>query len=519
MCAPLRNVLFVMCDQLRADHLGCSGHPYLATPNLDALAAGGVRFTHAFANSGVCGPSRASFYTGRYPMSHGVTWNALPFPVAERALGHRLADAGRKVHLAGKSHVVPDVDAIERLGIAGERARLAAAGGFTEWDRHDGHCEPAPDAAYAAYLRSRGYASDGPWSDFVVSTRSPDGAIHSGWAMRNVRWPARVAARDSETAYTTRRALEFIEQAGDAPWVLHLSYVKPHWPYVAPAPYHALYSPDQCLPVMRQRAELEDAHPAIAAYREHPESRAFRRDECIDVVRPVYQGLIRQVDEELGAVLELLERTNLASSTLVVFTADHGDLLGDHWLGEKELFYDCVQRIPLIVRDPRSEANATRGRANTSLVQAVDVLPTLLEALGVEAGDGALEGASLVPALHGREGAMRDFVFSELDYAFRPARHALGLAPEDARAFSIRTARWRYVHWRGLPEQLFDLERDPQELHDLGRDTMTRGVREQLRTQLLDTLSSRRSPRAPSRRQLTTHAQRNAAGGIRIGEW
>ena len=519
MAQSLRNVLFIMCDQLRADHLACSGHPWLSTPNLDAVAARGVRFSRAFANSGVCGPSRASFYTGRYPISHGTTWNALPFSVAQSALGHRLDPAGRKVHLAGKSHVVPDSGAIERLGMPAERARFFAAGGFTEWDRHDGHSEPAADAPYAAYLRSRGYRSDAPWNDFVVSTHDADGNVRSGWAMRNVVWPARVAARDSETAYMTRRAVEFIEQAGAEPWVLHLSYVKPHWPYVAPAPYHALYARDQCLPVVREPAELEHAHPAIEAYRRHAESRAFRRNACIDAVRPVYQGLIHQVDEALGAVMELLERRNLASCTLVVFTADHGDLLGDHWLGEKELFYECVQRIPLIVCDPRPEADGTRGGEDDRLVEAIDVLPTVLDALGIPASDGSIEGTSLVPVIHGRAGAARDAVFSELDYAFRPARRILRVAPEDARAFSLRTRRWRYVYWRGLPEQLFDLEADPHELHDLGRDAITESLREGLRRRLLDVLASRRPTGAASRRELAAHARRSRSRGIRIGEW
>ena len=173
--------------------------------------------------------------------------------------------------------------------------------------------------------------------------------------------PARVKQEHSETAYMTDQAIRFMREQGSRPWVLHLSYVKPHWPYMAPAPYHAMYTADQCLPVVRSRVELADAHPVVAAYRQHEESLSFQRDDCIRTVRPVYQGLIRQLDDHLGRLFDAMESQALLRDTLVIFTADHGDFLGDHWLGEKELFYDAVQKVPFIVVDPRREADATRG--------------------------------------------------------------------------------------------------------------------------------------------------------------
>ena len=154
----VRNVLFIMCDQLRWDYLSCYGHPVLQTPAIDALARRGVRFDRAYVQSPVCVPSRMSFYTGRYMGSHGTTWNHVPFPAGEVTLGDHLARAGRDAVLAGKTHVIPDVASLERLGLPRDtrEARLRLDGGFGELDRYDGHAPPERESGYADYLRSQG---------------------------------------------------------------------------------------------------------------------------------------------------------------------------------------------------------------------------------------------------------------------------------------------------------------------------------------------------------------------------
>jgi len=161
-----RNVLFVMCDQLRRDHLSCYGGR-VHTPHLDALAARGVRFDNAYVQSGVCGPSRMSFYTGRYVSSHGATWNRVPLSAAELTLGDYLRTAGRVATLAGKTHVLPDNEALDRFGIEidSQRGALLREGGFVALDRYDGHTPPGPESGYADYLRANGYRSADPWSD------------------------------------------------------------------------------------------------------------------------------------------------------------------------------------------------------------------------------------------------------------------------------------------------------------------------------------------------------------------
>ena len=514
----VRNVLFIMCDQLRADHLSCYGHPRLHTPNLDALAARGTLFENAFVQSGVCGPSRMSFYTGRYVSSHGATWNRVPLSLAELTLGDYLREAGRELTLAGKTHVMPDRAGLARFALDDSSGvgRLLARGSFVEADRYDGH-HAEPEGGYARWLRGHGYASADPWTDFVIAVEDGQGQTRSGWEMRNACWPAKVKEEHSETAYTTTRAIDFIRAQGSAPWALHVSYVKPHWPYIAPAPYNDMYRAEDCLPVNRHPGELDDAHPVLAAYRKQEECANFMRNEVIDRVRPVYMGLVKQVDDHLGRLWQTLDSLGLWDDTLVVFTADHGDFLGDHWLGEKEHFFDTVQRVPLIVADPRA---ALRGRREARLVEAIDIVPTALEALGLEAQPHRVEGASLLPVLrNGPVDSWRDAVFSELDWSYREARRTLGRAPDACRARMVRTADWKYVHWEDFPPQLFDLRADPAELNDRGRDPGCEAISAAMRERLFDWLCGLKRRTTVTLDEVERGTAAHKKAGVFFGVW
>jgi arylsulfatase A-like enzyme len=534
----IRNVLFIMCDQLRWDHLGCAGHPYLRTPNLDALAARGLRFDQAYVQSGICGPSRMSYYTGRYVASHGATHNRVPLSVGEVTLGWHLREAGRTLALAGKTHVLPDARGMRRLQLDGQHdlAALLKEGWFTLVDRHDGH-HAEPDSAYAHWLRRQGYDSRDPWTDYVIGVEDKDGRVLSGWKMRHAGLPARVREEHSETAYTTDVALDFMARQGDAPWVLHLSYVKPHWPYIAPAPWHAAYTADHCLPVARHPIERgAAAHPVFRAFQEEEVSRAFQNDDCIRTVRPAYQGLIGQLDHHLGRVWEAMERLGRWKDTLVIFCSDHGDYLGDHWLGEKELFHDTVQRVPFLLYDPSPEADATRGAVERRFVEAIDCVPTILEALGLDAADHLVEGRSLLgltraasrcrsaagaEAASGRASdSWRDAVFSELDWTFRGARRRLGHPTGQHGAWMVRDERWKYVHWSsGHRPQLFDLANDPAEFHDLGAEATHAGVREAMRAKLLAWFAGLKRRTTLTWAEAEFRTDRHKQAGVFYGEW
>lgn len=526
--SAIRNILFIMCDQLRADYLSCMGHPALETPHIDALAARGVRFTRAYCQSPICGPSRMSFYTGRYMTSHGATWNNYPLSVAEWTLGDYLRPLGLDVALAGKTHFSADREGMARLGLDGDSlvGRRLAECGFDAFERDDGLHPDAivnPDLAYNAYLKRRGYGGANPWHSAANSVPDEEeGGTLSGWYWSRSDRPAAVAEADSETPYMTGRAIDFIRAQGDRPWCLHLSYIKPHWPYIAPAPYHAMYGPNTHLPVQRGEAERADPHPVQAAFMAHRDSQVFAEPGARDTILKGYMGLIKQIDDQIGRLMAFLGQAGRLDDTLIVFTSDHGDYLGDHWLGEKDLFHEPSVRIPLILVDPRRQADATRGTAADGFVEAIDLVPSFIDALGGDwrAQAHRLEGRSLIPLLRGERPAdWRDAAVSESDYSGRAARAALGLDPWDARAWMIRDARWKYIHHRKFRPQLFDLDADPGELADLGADPGLEGERRAMRDRLFDWMADRRARTTISDTEILRRTGVAERKGILIGHW
>ncbi|MDQ0141276.1 alkaline phosphatase family protein [Cupriavidus necator] len=470
----MKNILFIMCDQLRADHLSCFGHPTLKTPNLDSLAARGVIFDRAYVQSPVCGPSRMSYYTGRYVHAHGASWNFVPLNAGEMTIGDHLRPLGVRSVLVGKTHMRADLAGMSRLGIdpASQIGVRIAECGFDPYERDDGihpYSGHDPDPAYNAYLREQGFDGDNPWESWANSTVDDDGTLRSGWFLKYSNRPARVPDEHSETPYITRRAMDFIRDAGDQPWCLHLSYIKPHWPYIVPEPYASMYQPEDALPVVRSEAERHNPHPVYAAMMDHRVSRTFSQDGVRDAVMPGYMGLIKQIDDQLGVLFAFLEARGLMESTMIVFTSDHGDYLGDHWMGEKDLFHEPVIRAPLIIYDPDNRADATRGTRCDALVEAVDLAPTFLDVYGGEAVPHVIDGRSLRPLLFGQcPDGWREHVVCEYDFAFQDSRIALGTGPRDAWMRMISDGRWKYVLFEHYRPMLFDLATDPNEFDDLG---------------------------------------------------
>ena len=522
----LRNVLFIMADQLRWDYLSCYGRSPVRTPNIDRIASQGVRFDRAYCSSPVCGPSRMSFYTGRTAFSHGASWNFVPLSAHEWTLGDYLKPTGARVALVGKTHMLPDVEGLTRLGVD-PRADLGvhwAQCGFEPYERDDG-VHPAgkfdPDLRYNRYLREKGYAGANPWHDHANSALGANGEVLTGWSLRHARLPARVAEEHSETAYMTDRALQFIRETGDRPWVLHLSYIKPHWPLMAPAPYHALFGPDDVPPALRSKAERDGAHPVVDAFMGMECSRTYSDDSMRREIVPTYMGLIRQLDDHIGRLLDELERAGRLADTAIILTSDHGDYLGDHWLGEKELFHEASARIPFIIRDPDSAADSSRGSVDSSLVEAIDVVPTIMDWMGVDDPGQRLEGRSLVSALRGRAQAMpwREAALSEIDYSFYRARLTLGVEPHRARAWMLRTERWKYIYYKGFAPQLFDLQEDPNELVDLGSAPGLEAVRTEMQAMLLDRLTDRRNRVTVSDKIVADRTDGSERVGVIIGRW
>ena len=531
--AEKRNVLFIMCDQLRFDYLGSYGHPHIRTPNIDRLAQRGVRFLNAYVQSTICGPSRMCTYTGRYVRSHGSTWNGIPLRVGEPTLGDHLKEIGVRNVLVGKTHMVPDKEGMARLGIAADSliGVHVAQCGFEPYERDDGlhpdgPYDPAPD--YDDYLRAHGYSGDNPWETWANSAEGDDGELLNGWLLAHADKPARVPDEHSETPYMTRRAMDFIAEAeaDSRPWCLHLSYIKPHWPYIVPAPYHDRYRAEHVIPVIRADRERQNPHPVYREFQDERVSRAFSRAGVRERVIPAYMGLIDQIDDQLGLLFAFLEERGLFDTTLIVFTSDHGDYLGDHWLGEKQMFHDVSVKVPLIVVDPSPEADATRGTVSSALVESIDLAPTFLEFFGGKPKPHILEGRSILPLLHGAQPAdWRRYVFSEYDYAMDRVRISLGTPVADCRLTMITDGCWKAIFAEGFRPMLYDLESDPQEFNDLGEDEAFAPERQRLSDAFFRWARQPRSRITRSdqaiaaRDEAQRHYDRNIESGVLIGYW
>ena len=472
------NILFIMYDQLRFDYLSCAGHPHLDTPNFDRVAKMGVRFTNAYIQSPICGASRMSTYTGRYVSSHGAAWNGYPLRVGEHTMGDHLRKAGMECWLIGKTHMKADADGMARLGLSPDSvigARQAECG-FDIWVRDDGLWARGPDgfyderrSPYNEYLKSKGYPSENPWADFANAGVDDQGEMASGWMFKSADKAANIREEHSETPWLTDRTMDFIKQA-EGPWCAHVSYIKPHWPYIVPAPYHDMYGANHVPAPKRHEMEREDPHPVYGAYMENRICSAFQQEEVRQKVIPAYMGLIKQCDDQLGRLLDFLEETGRMESTMIVLTSDHGDYLGDHWMGEKDLFHEQSVKVPMIIYDPRPEADATRGTSCDALVESIDLAPTFVDLAGAKVPDHILEGRSLLPWLEGKTPEWREFAICEYDYSATPQCVKLGLEPKDARLFMVFDGRYKLMHAEGgLRPMLFDLQSDPDEFNDLAK--------------------------------------------------
>ena len=297
--------------------------------------------------------------------------------------------------------------------------------------------------------------------------------------------PACYRAADSDTAFLTDHAIAALGVRRREPWFAHVNYVRPHPPFVAPAPYNAMYPPEALpQPAVAGAAENERAvHPIIdAAFSKGGRSQLSigfdlpwdsMSAEDTQSLRAIYLGLVSEVDAAIGRLVDGLKTSGQFDDTLIVITSDHGEMLGDHRLWGKECFYEPAFRVPLIIRDPRRRATA--GRVIEAFSESIDIAPTLLDWLGQEAPLG-FDGRSLLPLLDGDmpEG-WRDYAFAELDLGDPETpscyQTRLGLPMSRCNLAILREKRWKYVHVNGgLPPLLFDMIDDPAETRNLAGD-------------------------------------------------
>ncbi|MCP5372241.1 MAG: sulfatase-like hydrolase/transferase [Hyphomicrobiales bacterium] len=493
------NFLLVMTDQHRADHLGCAGNPVLRTPHIDGLAARGTRFDRFYVANPVCMPNRASLMTGRLPSSHMVRHNGIPLPLQTTTFANLLRAAGYQTALVGKAHLQnmtgipaaravfgdpayrdPPADLADGLNLGldgpaydGENARAWAAnpdrpveGPFYGFD-HVRLCGLHGDLVaghYTAWLRDRGGAG-------LVG---PDKALPDDRYSVPQAWRTRVPEDLYPTAYVAEQALAFLDRMdGSEPFLLKVSFPDPHHPFTPPGRYWDLYDPDDMPPprtfddfmgadpppVPGLREVLAD--PGRFPYGPQPVTERQAREAMA-----LTYGMIAMVDDAVGRILARLEEKGLAGNTVVLFTSDHGDFMGDRGVLFKfGMHYQELIRVPFIWADPaRPDARVSADLAGT-----IDIAPTLLARAGLNPPFGTqgrdLFGAPPPPAM-----VVEDVTAA---YVTDPA-HPVHFT-------TLVTGRWRLTRYEGCDwGEMFDLENDPEERRNLWPDPAAKARRGEL---------------------------------------
>jgi arylsulfatase A-like enzyme len=463
-----RNVLLIVVDQWRADHVPHLGATHLRTPNLDRLCRAGVTFRNHVTTAVPCGPARASLHTGLYLMNHRQVQNWVPLDARHVTLPRALRAAGHDPALIGYTTTTPD----PRTAAPAD-PRFSVLGDMMEGWRPVGAFEPGHDG-YFGWLAQQGFALPPKREEIWLPEGGAPGASNR---------PARIPAEFSDSAFFTDRALSYLKGRDGKPFFLHLGYYRPHPPFVASAPYHAMYDPaDMPAPIRAASPAAEAAqHPLLKFYLDHTSQGSFFQggegmaasmdDAALAQMRATYCGMITEVDDCLGRVFAQLDASGQWDDTLIVFTSDHGEQLGDHHLLGKIGYHDESFRIPLVIVDPDAKAQA--GRIEDGFTESVDLMPTLLDWVGGEVPD-ACDGRSLLPLLHANRPAdWRDALHYEFDFRDTPntmPEGVLGLDMDSCSLCVLQDAAFKYVHFAGLPPLLFDLAADPRQFHDLAGD-------------------------------------------------
>jgi arylsulfatase len=470
------NILFIMTDQHRWDCLGANGNRTIKTPHLDQLAARSANFTHAFVQAPVCVPSRASFFTGRYPHSHKNRVNYTPLDRREILMQARLKAAGYRTAAVGKLHLMPPtVEEAKRTG-------------FDTVELHDA----------VSYLDR--------FSDYVKwrNERDPLKKIHYRRYAKNIELgknPFRAAIEEkyTDTAWVGSRTRHHIRKLAqrDEPFFLYSSFWKPHSPFEVPRPYDSMYDHVEFeLPKARARDEIETLPDPLQKLilRGKKPPYGMDRDRLQWAYRSYYAS-ISQIDKEIGLILAELDASGEAENTIIAFSSDHGDQLLKHGLMGKNCFFEESVRVPFIIGFP--------GRVNPGqhdeLVECVDLLPTLFELAGLPEPK-ENQGRSLAPLIAsvGRKYVPKEAVFSEniipevitrgLDFYFEKGKGVKGVRHPDAKM--VRTRNWKYNYYPGGPAELYDLKNDPDEYRNLAGEPAHAAVESRMKDRLLHWLTT-----------------------------
>ncbi|MCB1395204.1 MAG: sulfatase-like hydrolase/transferase [Rhodobacteraceae bacterium] len=496
------NFLLIMTDQHRADHLGCYGNPIVQTPNIDALAACGTRFEQFYVNCPICMPNRIAMMTARMPTTNGSRHNGIPMDREAVSYVDLLRAAGYRTGLVGKCHLQDMTDRViqpdpapqppgltpppEPLSDARRERRIGAG-----WDAEVGaawKADPNRQIALPYYGFDHVRFADGHGDDVyghytgwardkgvdIEALRGPANAIPDNRIAAPQTWRSAVPEELYSTSFVADETCAFLDAQADAdqPFFLHCSFPDPHHPFGPPGRYFDLYDPD-AMPLPESfDAVGQGEHPYIAWLRDKaargdswdqgPPPFAVTDMAAMRQMIALTYGMITMVDDAIGRILARLDALGLRENTVVIFTSDHGDLMGDHGLMLKHaIHYDGVLRVPFIWSDCAPD----HPGGKTPLGCSIDIGPTILARAGLAAHNGA-QGIDLFgdPALTGLD--RRKGILVEEDEL---GAHLA--APQGTRTRSFVTDRWRLTLYDGFEGgDLYDRRTDPLELRNLWDD-------------------------------------------------
>ncbi|WP_170441101.1 sulfatase-like hydrolase/transferase [Ruegeria arenilitoris] len=450
------NVLFIIIDQLRADCLRGALADHVNLPNLRAFMDEAVSFDRHFSVTNPCGPSRASILTGQYAMNHRSVRNGTPLRHDTPNIATEMRKAGYLPMLFGYTDTSAD-PRVHHPNDPSVKTYENPMHGFHEV------LEMRLEESYPwrSYLMRRGYEFEDYWD--LYKPVSPDGSAPK------LNDPALYKAEDSDTAFLTNGFLDGIAAYRNSGWFAHLTYIRPHPPLVAPAPYNRMYDP-KALPLPTRLPGPEDEKaihpffgPALDSNTPNDCVQGFAEveptDENTQTLRAVYLGLATEVDHHIGRVIRFLKDSGQYDDTLLVITADHGEMLGDHFSWGKMSVYDAAYHTPLIIRMPGNAQMA--GQRVEVPTESIDVAPTILDWVGKEIPN-SMDGRSLLPLLRGAVPQdWRRYSFSELDFAdpLTPTKfqRELGTGNSDSCLGILRDELFTLVEFAAdLPPLLFD---------------------------------------------------------------
>ena len=471
-----KKILFITADQWRGDTLGCLNHPVVKTPNIDQLAEEGILFSKHYAQTVPCGPSRASLYTGLYAMNHRSVNNGTPLNARFTNIALEVRKAGYDPTLFGYTDSSADPREFHHqdpLLTTYEGLIPGMSSGVTLTDNQ---------RPWIAELISRGY--DHSLNEYTVYYPVEN---YPGAEKRGITFPPPVYSdEDSSASFLTDQLLKWLSVREDENWFAHLSYLRPHPPWIAPEPYNSMYDPDDVSKPVRMKSLEQEGkqHPLLKMMLKTIPGKKFfsetyqglaseTSEKDILQARATYYGLMTEIDHHLGRVVSYLKKTGQYDSTLIVFTSDHGEQLGDHYLFGKIGYFDASYSIPLIIRNPEIHASISGNLSAADnqvdvFTEAIDVMPTILDWLDLEIPE-ELDGCSLLPLFNGTvPDNWRKEVHWEFDYrgigSYQPMiEQQFGLSPDQCSLSVIRDERYKYVHMTALPPLFFDLQEDPEE--------------------------------------------------------